>query len=253
MATTGNESYNLQSLSNALEIIELLCIEPNLGTTEITKRTSLGRSAVFRTLATLESKGYVIKDKNSKYRLSYKFVSIAQNIKQSDTLIPQIHPYLANITSVSGETSHLVVWNSVSDIVFIDKVLSNSSIHMSSMVGLTRIAHLTGTGKALLAFSEPERIQQYMEAVTFPKLTANSIDNKLQLVKELEKIRNEGFAIDNEESEVGLFCIAVPIFQLGNPIAAISISGPAQRMRENMKQNIKFLIETAATISSKIS
>lgn len=252
MTSEKNDSYNLQSLSNALDVIELLCAEPNLGTSEITKKLKMGRSAVFRILATLESKGYVLKDNNSKYKLSFKLVSIGQNIKQSDTLIPQIHPYLERITTMTGETSHLVIWHSDTEIIFIDKVLSSSSIHMTSMVGLTRTAHLTGTGKALLAFSEPERIQTYMEKVSFSKMTLNSIGTRWELAEELSKICKNGYSIDDEESENGLFCIAAPIFQLGKPIAAISISGPSQRMKENQERNIRLVLEVTQKISESL-
>ena len=247
-----DEKYLLQSVENALTLIDLLCEKQGLGVSEISKHMSLGKSTVFRLLATLQSKGYVVKDENTHYYLSWKLAGIGRSIMERSSLTHLIHPFLEELSERSEETAHLVIWHSDKEIIFIDKVLSPSTIRMDSMVGLTRLAHMTGTGKALLAFSPPDFIEQYCNSVPFIRQTQNTISSKEQLCAELDSVRRNGYACDAEESEIGLTCFAVPILSMGNAIAAISISGPTNRMVNNQHFFIQLLKSTSKVIQSSI-
>ena len=138
---TSDEKYLLQSVNNALAIIDVLCEHDNLGLAELASYMNLGKSTVFRLLYTLQRKGYVSKDRNSKYHLSFKFARIGTIVTKRSELIELIHPFLMELSALSGETAHLVTWHSDTEIIFVDKVIGTATISMQSMVGFTRTAH----------------------------------------------------------------------------------------------------------------
>lgn len=247
---TKNDAYLLQSVDNALSILDLLCDEDGLGLSEIASRLGLGRSTAFRLLYTLATHDFVIKDESSKYHLSYRFISIGEIVINQNGLVDAVHPYLEEVSAATRETSHLVIWFTDTRIMFIDKVLGDAVFHMESMVGVTRTAHLTATGKALLAWSSPAVIDRYMEEVKFEEFTPNSIMSVRELRQELARIREQGYSCDNEESELGLTCYAMPIITNGVPLAAISVSGPTQRMQENKDNIVRVLKSTTDRLSS---
>lgn len=244
-----DQKYILQSVENALAIIDLLCEEDNLGAAEIAQRMNLGKSTVFRLVSTLVYKGFVSKDDNSKYHLSFKFAGIGNIVTMRSELIKQVHPYLNELSSASGETAHLVIWHTDLEVIFVDKVIGRSSIRMDSMVGLTRLAHMTATGKVLLAYSLPSAIECYLRTAPFLMQTRNSIPNSKILKDVLAQILLDGYACDNEESENGLTCFSAPIVQMSQVVAAISISGPSARLNSN-KQAFTELVKIAAQKAS---
>ncbi|PKM61253.1 MAG: IclR family transcriptional regulator [Firmicutes bacterium HGW-Firmicutes-4] len=246
-----SEKYTLQSVDNALALIDLLCINEEMGVSEIASAMNLGKSTVFRLLFTLEKKNFLYKDKHAKYRLSLKFTSIGNLVLRGMELVNLVHPFLEELTKVTGETSHLVIWDSSVNVIFIDKVLGLSSIRMESMVGLIRTAHLTASGKSLLAFSDKTIEENYLNRIRFERKTTSSIKNKTMLREELKLIRALGYSCDDEESEHGLTCFGAPLFDsFGYAIAAISISGPTDRMRTHKDERINQVVANACKISS---
>lgn len=105
---TSDEKYLLQSVNNALAIIDVLCEHDNLGLAELASYMNLGKSTVFRLLYTLQRKGYVSKDRNSKYHLSFKFARIGTIVTKRSELIELIHPFLMELSALSGETA---IWS----------------------------------------------------------------------------------------------------------------------------------------------
>lgn len=244
--------YILQSVENALSVIDLLCEYEELGVSEIGKLLNVGKSTAFRLLTTLQSKNYVYKDENSKYRLSPKFLSIGNLVSNRMEIIHKIHPFLVELASYSGETSHLGVWYSKTEVTFIDKVTGKNSIRMSSMIGSNKIAHATSLGKSLLAFSDEEQINYYLNNVEYNLNTHKSIKNSEELRDNLIKIQTDGYSVDDEEHEIGLVCFAAPILVRGKAIAAISISGPSSRMNSRKDEFTQMLKKIADEISSSI-
>ncbi|MGE1062151.1 IclR family transcriptional regulator [Megasphaera paucivorans] len=252
MAEKKDRKYILQSVENALSILDLLCEHQELSVNEVAKYMGLGKSTAFRLLTTLCYKNFVVKDDKAYYSLSVKFAGIWKIISDRSMLIQQIHPFLVNLSAKTGETSHLVIWNSDSEIIFIDKVIAPATIRMDSMVGLTRLAHTTGTGKVLLANSTQLFINQYLSTTPFIKMTPYTISSKETLLSELENVRQQGYSCDNEESEVGLTCFSVPIFSMNKAIAAISTSGPTHRMNTKKEMLIQSLKSIAKNIEISI-
>lgn len=244
--------YILQSVENALAIIDLLCEYEELGVSEIGKLLNVGKSTAFRLVTTLQSKNYVYKDKNSKYRLSPKFLSIGNIVSDRMEIINKVHPFLVELANYSGETSHLGIWYSKTEVTFIDKVAGKNSIRMSSMIGSNKVAHDTSLGKSLLAFSDDEQINYYLNNIEFKLNTDKSLKNKEDLRRELLKIQVDGYSIDNEEAEIGLVCFGAPILVRNKAIAAISVSGPSSRMNPQKEEFTNIIKNIANEISENL-
>lgn len=248
-----NEKYILQSVANTLDILDLLAEQQNLSVPEISEKSGLGKSSVFRILATLESKNYVQKSESARYSLDIRLSYLGQAAMEQNNLIKYGHPYLETLTERSGETSHLAVPYRAVYVRFIDKVVSSATIHMDSHPGFFRYSHYVACGKVLLAYGSEITRDNYVRNVPFSSMTRHSIPSAKELLVELETIKKRGYAIDNEESEYGLICVAAPVLSHnGQAIAAISISGPSSRMLENMEKNIAIVTETGKAITEKL-
>lgn len=248
------QKYILSSLDNALSILNLFVPHSELSAAEISALSGINKSTVFRFLVTLENRGFLIRNEKNKYQLGLKFYSLGQLVYNRMELISIIHPYLEQLTKVTGETSHLCILEDGYHIVFLDKALGTSALKMDTPLGMRQPAHLTGSGKAILAFESEQTIHQYMKHTDFDPKTTSSIRSAKAFLNALDKIRSCGYASDREEFEIGLTCYAVPILDVSNrPIAAISSSGPTTRMIPNQTQHVAALTAIAKTIRQKLT
>ena len=204
-------------------------------------------------MSTLEKSGYIVKSNNSTYELSLKFFMLGKLVQSRSGFISLIHPYLIELTNKTCEASHFVILEDNFNAVFVDKVDGKLSIRMDSKIGLKRMAHLTATGKVILAFSDKEIQNNYLANTPFPKITENTIINADDLKNSFNDIVENGYGCDNQESEIGLYCLAAPIFYSKQLLGAISISGPYDRMKSNKKKLISEIKETAKRLSSTLT
>jgi IclR family transcriptional regulator, KDG regulon repressor len=239
------------TLDDALTILEILPeSSAGLGVSEISRKTGYPKSKVHRILLTLARRGYVRKEpQTDRYQLSLKFFAIG-SVAVNKLEIKQVaKSYLEKLRDASGETAHLAVMDE-SGVFYIDKIESAQSIRMYSYIGRRAPMHCTAVGKVLLAYQS----QQQVEPLLSPGLkryTVHTITDKKTLKGELVKVRRQGYAVDNEELELGLFCIAAPIRNhLGQTVAAISISGPGVRLsRAKIRELIPLVIKIGWEIS----
>ena len=254
MQENPNSKYVLHSVANTLDIIDLLAKHEELTVPEIASLTGFNKSSVFRMLATLEEKNFVHKSADAKYSLDVKLIFLGNTVSRRLDVIKFGHPMLMELTKRSGETSHIHMLDRDVYVRVIDKVLSPSTIRTDSFIGFCRRAHLMAGGKAILAFQTPSFLESYSRVSSFEPLTDYSITSPEQLMRELKEVRRLGYALDREESEYGLFCIGAPIFNASrNVIAAVSISGPVDRMKKNFDANLPLVLKTAEDISEFIS
>lgn len=250
----ADQKYILSSLDNALSVLNLFISNPELSPSEVSTLSGINKSTVFRLLATLESRGFLLRGKGNRYRLGIKLFTLGQLVYTRMELVSMIHPYLEKLTKITGETSHLSMMDDSTHIVFLDKAVSNSLLKMDTPLGFRIYAHLTGTGKAILAYETDQAVNQYLKLAEFPTQTEHSIQNAQQLLETLDQIRATGCACDSEECEVGLTCFAAPVLDAsGHPIAAISTSGPTTRMAANHEFYIRSLKGIAAEIHQILS
>lgn len=243
----------LRSVENTLSVLDLFGVHEELGVSEVANLMGIGKSTAFRILTTLEVKKYLIKLPNMKYCLGIKLFSLGHIVKERHSLKAVATPYLKKLSEMTGETAHLVVWYDEQQVIFIDKYLSKSAISMKSFIGFIMPAHLTASGKVLLSGQTEDQLLDYAESVSYIQKTDYTIMNKEDLIKEINMIRENGYAIDREESEIGLICNAAPIIDhTGQTIGALSTSGPAHRMLENTSHNIHCVMEVAKEISDSL-
>ncbi|MBS1238361.1 MAG: transcriptional regulator [Deltaproteobacteria bacterium] len=162
-----------------------------------------------------------------------------------------------DIKTKTRETVHMVIIDN-NEVVYIDKIETEQStggLKMSSMVGARNPAHCSAVGKVLLSYYLDEEIDNFVKEKGLPPKTLRTITDPLQLKEQLITIKNQGYAIDDEENEAGIRCVAAPIFNdKGKAISAISLSGPAFRVTKKLIQDSlkKEIIKTASEISKRL-
>jgi len=224
---------SVQSVERAFDLLEVLAGGDELGVTELAGRTGLVPSTAHRLLATLTKRGYVSQRANSaSYALGYKVVEVANGLEHSLSRLRGVaHPHLEGVQKATGETANLVVLEG-DRVVYVDQVEGSRSMRMFTIVGATAMAHTTASGKAILACGPPDAVPAlYAERDALERLTPKTLTTVEALQKNLKRIARRGYAIDDEEHEEGVSCVAAPIFDHSDrPFAAISVSAPTARI-----------------------
>ncbi|RBW71121.1 IclR family transcriptional regulator [Bacillus taeanensis] len=252
MTDTKKTVTTVQSVDRALEILIILQEYPNgLGVTELSHRLDVSKSTAHRLLMSLYTKGFVKQDKqNEKYLLGLKLIELGETVSQSLDVRKVASPFLHKLSEETGETVHLVIMEE-NEIVYIDKIESSATIRMYSKIGKRAPIHCTGVGKAMLAFKSQQEIDNFIKHQTFPAYTEKTITSPQEFKKHLNQIHIQGFAIDDEEHELGIKCAAAPIVNSrGEVIAGVSVSSPIMRMtEERLVDFTNKIVKTAAEIS----
>ncbi|RFU66655.1 IclR family transcriptional regulator [Peribacillus glennii] len=231
----------VKSVSRALDIITLVSLKKGgLGVTEIAKQIDINKSSVYRILSTLVQYGYIEQDAGTgRYKLGYKFLEISSKLLESIDLRTEAMPFLQELESETNEVIHLVVYDQ-GEVVYIEKLEGNETLRMHSKVGKRAPMHCTSVGKAILAHLPAGIVSDILERKGLPRHTDKTITEKETFLQELKYVKQKGFALDLEENEHGITCIAVPIFDhLGKVIAAASISGPTMRMTDERLDHLQ--------------
>ena len=227
-------------------VIETLAENGPMGIMELSSSLGYHKSTTHRLVNSLVCLGYIRQDEESlKYSLSLKFLEIGGKILEQTNMAALIHPSLKKLSEQTGETVHLVQREGT-EAVYIDKVESSaSSIRMVSRVGGRIPLYCSGVGKALLAELSDEEIRAIWEASRIRRLTPYTITSLDELMERVGEVRKNGFAVDDEENEEGVRCIAVSIRDYHKePVYALSISAPVGRMTgERMKELERDVLE----------
>ena len=224
-------SYAAPAVEAALSILETLGTVHSLGVTELAKKLGLGKSSAYRLLATLVRCGYVEKNpQNDRYQLTYRLFAVGSPAADRFGLREAAHPVMERLAAETGETVNLGVLDGAR-VVNLHKVESRHLLRMHMEVGGGVPAHATALGKVLLAALESSELGRHLGDQRLTRLTRRTIGDRATLRKMLARIRQQGFAIDDEECSLGLRCVAAPILDhRGAVVAALSISGPTQRL-----------------------
>ncbi len=245
----------VQSVERTLTIVELLSdYNDGLGITDISNGVELHKSTVHRLLGTLIYKGYVTQDTDTnKYRLTLKFYEIGNKRVENIGILEASKPYTKALMQSINEVVHLVVRDGI-DIVYVDKVEANNTIRMASRIGKRCPMYCTSVGKAMLANMSDLEVSKIWAQSEIIKLTDNTIVDFDELKKALEIIKNDGYAEDDEENEIGVRCIGAPVFNREGGIeGAISVSGPAVRVtKDKVKEIAEEVKKYAMLISNEL-
>ncbi len=195
--------------------------------------------------------GYVEQDvETGRYKLGYKFLEISSRLLESIDLRTEAKPFLLELERDTNEVIHLVVYDQ-GEVVYIEKLEGNETLRMHSKVGKRAPMHCTSVGKAILAHLPLNIVLDIIDRKGLPMHTEKTITDKDEFLQELVKVKQLGYALDLEENETGITCIAVPIFDhLGKVVASVSISGPTMRMTDERLDRLKEKMMTAGRLIS---
>ena len=255
MGKIKKETKTIASVSKAIRVIEYIGDYKEAGVTEISKGLGYGVSATYHLLNTLREENIIVQDKNTKkFKLALKLWQLGNLAYEQNHISDVIKPYLKKLRDLTGETANLTIMDN-NKIVYIAQEESDRLVRMFTKTGATAPLHCTGGGKTILAFQTKELRDEIIDGLNLEEFTNTTITDKDEFIEELGKIRDNGYGFDNEERELGVSCIAAPIFDLSNSvIASISISGPTSRFTDKARSKlIKDTLAVAREVTDELS
>jgi DNA-binding IclR family transcriptional regulator len=253
----AKSEYVIQTVANALSVLEAFETDEMLGVTELSKRLHLHKNNVFRILATLEEKGWVEQCADTeRYRLGTASVRLGHAFGRARSLTRQGRAILDGLTRETGESSHLAVLQGF-DVVMLEGVQAAGPLVTGLHLGQRFFPYCTAVGKVLLACGPDDTLERYDREIVakgeLRALTDKTVTDRDKLTLQLQQVRVQGFAIDLEECCPGVVCAAAPVFD-STPllVAAIAVSAPASRVdAETLEGDLAAKVTTAAMALSR--
>ena len=247
------EGVTIQSVVKAAKILDILLKKGELGISDISAEMSMSKSTVYGIVNTLAETGFIEQDSESKkYRLGLRLFELGSAVENRMDIRTEARPFCEELSRKYSQTVHLAT-HSEGSVVYIDKFDIPDFLIVYSQVGKRAPMNITGVGKAMLAYLDDEYIQKYVINDLVSK-TPKSCDTAEKLYKSLENVRNLGYAVDDEEIQLGLRCIAAPIFNKNKKVvAAVSLSGMINAVSSEKTEEIaKDVMLCAANISRRL-
>lgn len=248
------EKNPIQVADRLFQTIEVLAESGPTGLMDLAGRLELNKSTVHRILNSLIYMGYVKQNaETSKYSLTFKIWDLANQLLTQNDILDSARPHLKELVAKCGETVHLVQIDGLKA-VYIDKVESQmNSVRMVSKVGKSIPLYCSGVGKALLAQMDPTDTKAIWDSSDIVAFTPHTITSFKELQESLEQVRKQGYALDDEENELGVRCIAACIKDYkGKPKYAFSISAPTGRMSdERIAELAKDVLDTRKKLEAE--
>jgi IclR family KDG regulon transcriptional repressor len=244
----------VNTVSRAVLILEYLADHDDQGVSDIARILEMPKSSTHSILSTLEHHSLVEKDERSgRYHLGLKLVELGYRAQGELGLVRVGRPFIQGLNRDTDETVHLTVLDH-REVLYVDCVESRLRLRTYSVIGVRAPLYCTSVGKALLAWQDDAYITAYLAETDFKPETSRTITDTAALRIEIEKIRSQGYAIDDREHEDHLRCIGAPIRNSrGEVFASVSVSGPEVRMTpERVKELSARVIGVAADISRKL-
>jgi DNA-binding IclR family transcriptional regulator len=226
------DPYQLQGLDRVVAILDLLGASDDcLSLADICQRMDLRKSTAHRALMALERTGMIERAPANRYRLGLKLYDMGNRAVEQIDLRSRMHPYLRKLALGVNEIVHLGVLHKTR-VVYIDKIEPiNRRVCISSRTGTSNPVYSTSLGKAILAHLPPEEIAAIVSKIQFNIFTTKTLTSKQELLDALERVRRRGYAVDDEEMEIGTRCVGAAVLdRTGRAIAAVSVSGSASRL-----------------------
>ena len=246
---SGKGNISNQSTENAFAILEYVISNSGpLKLSDIAKNLNMNASTVSRYITALQSCGYVSQDpKTSRYSPTIKICELANTFMSHFKIADLAHPFVQEISDYFGETSCFSIEQNF-HVFYIDIVVSSSRTLMNvQRIGNSAPLHSTAAGKLFLTNYPTPQLEKLIEQHPLEQYTDTTIVSFISLLEELDKIRQDGYSIDDGENEAGIKCIAYPIFNKSGKVAAsISITGPSFRLSEEWNDDKQEYLANAA-------
>lgn len=241
----------VRSLERAFELLEHLAdAGGEMALSELTEVSGLPMPTIYRMMRTLVTHGYVRQEPSKRYALGPRLIRLGESATR--LLGTWARPALARLVDVVGETANMAVLEGDA-VVYVAQVPSRHSMRMFTEVGRRVQPHCTGVGKALLAQLPAKTVREMVGRTGMAAHTPHTITDPEALLAELARVRAQGYAVDDEEQELGVRCIAVPLPDSPTP-AAISVSGPSGRLtRTRVTEVVPLMHQTAAQFAAELT
>jgi DNA-binding IclR family transcriptional regulator len=216
-------------VKSTFRILEELSRAEALGLSDITQRTGIPKSTVFRILSTLLEMGYVIRDAERNYLVSFSLAELVSDEANNEALRKLALPHMLELRNQYGETVNLGVRN-FDKVTYLEVIPSEFALRLQERRGASVLAHASALGKAILAYTPLDLVEDLVRDRKLEIVTQNTICDPDEFISEIKRVRAAGYAFDRGESSLLATCVGAPILDShGNAIAAMSISGPTSR------------------------
>jgi peptide/nickel transport system substrate-binding protein len=245
----------MDSIVRVFSIVEFLAEQADwVGPRKLARELHLGPATASRFLSSLKELGYVRQDPDdSRYRLTHKWAWIAARVLDSVQIRSIVHPHMVRLAAATNETIHFVIFEN-DQFIYVDKVDSAQPVQMRSRLGALARPDSTAVGQAILAFLPEAAAERIIGSMLLGLLTKNPLVDPLRLPRELDLVREQGYAVDDEQNEVGIRAVAAPVFDhAGNVAGAVEICGwTATMKRDRIPELVMALTTVAAAVSSEL-
>jgi len=245
---SANIKNSNQSVGKAMQIIEFLTLTGPMRLQDISKAVEMPASTALRMISALMEYGYIYQDQdNLKYALTLKFSKIGSIVSSRFSLRNVAHPYLLDLSEKCKEAASIAIEDQMQSI-YIDVVDgTDGMLKITQYIGKQAPMHCTGVGKCLLLNYTEKQIDDLVQTKGLTFYTPNTITTKKALLEELNVIRTRGYALDDQECELGARCVATSVKDYtGKVVAALSVSGPFNRMTYEYMETISCVVMKAA-------
>jgi DNA-binding IclR family transcriptional regulator len=252
MKNQDGKEATVRALDKALTILGTLSkTDEEIDLATLAKQTRIPKSTLLRLINTLKRHNFIQQNYHSqKYQIGWAFVYLGKIASKRYTLPDIIHPFLEELAAGTGETVSLVVLEGDHG-VYIDQVVSSSMIKGIPSIGSRLGLYCTAAGKVLLSAFEQAELGDYIRSVLLEKKTEKTITDATDLEEEIRRVKRQGYAVDDEETENGGRCVAAPLFEKESRIVgAMSLIGPASRIRKEDFSRLSLLVKEAAAKAS---
>ena len=242
-------------LDKAFDLLEALAERPNQTVAELAEGAAVTKAAAYRILSTLEARGYVVTYQRVRhYSIGHAFHMYMQAARRADRLIEAARPEMQDLLDAFGETVNLGTLAHQA-VLYVDVLQSTQSLRATSEIGSFDALYSTALGKAMLSRMPRADREAMLKDAELVALTEYTVVDPKALLDGIDDAAAKGYALDDQENEIGMRCVASPIVNAdGWPVAAISVSGPASRMTPAAIENITaLLIGKVQTISGRLA
>lgn len=244
----------INSILKGIEVLQEFDLDnKELGITELHKRLGYPKTTIQRIVNTYESIGFLTKNSdNNKYMLGMNLFTLGLNVGKTHVLRSVAEKYMKNLSEKFNETVQLSVLTDEYSVCIL-KVDSKQVLSAAPREGEKKLSHVSSSGKVVLAYNKDQEEKFMKDKLELLEITPYSIGSVVEFKKQLELIRNQGYSVNDEESEIGLYCIGVPIFNnKGVCSASLSISIPKYRKPDDISEMIEWMTKVSKKISLEL-